>query len=60
MTEASVTEDWGFLRACDLARTADESFKLAWIEEVEAAWHVVDLDHGAYGLLVVWAAGTRH
>jgi hypothetical protein len=59
MTEASVTEDWGFLRACDLARTADESFRLAWIEEVEAAWHVVDLDHGAYGFIVVMADDKR-
>jgi hypothetical protein len=54
-----MTEDWGFLRACDLARTADENFKLAWIEEIEAAWHVLDLDHGAYGFVVVMADGKR-
>lgn len=52
-------EDGGFLRACDLARTADEAFRLAWIEEVEAAWHVLDLDHGAYGFVVVLADGKR-
>jgi hypothetical protein len=54
-----MTEDWGFLRACDLARTADENFKLAWIDTVEAAWHVLDLDHGAHGFIVIMADGKR-
>ena len=52
-------EDWGFLRACDLARTADENFKLGWIAEVEAAWQVLALDHGAYGFIVMMAEGQR-
>jgi hypothetical protein len=54
-----VDADWGFLRACDLARTADESFKLAWIAEVEAAWQVTDLDHGDFGFILVMADGRR-
>ena len=54
-----MNEDWGFLRACDLARTADESFKLAWIAEIEAAWQVADLDHGASGFIVIMADGHR-
>jgi len=54
-----VNEDWGFARACDLARTADENFKLAWIAEVEAAWQVTDLDHGDFGFIVVMADGRR-
>jgi hypothetical protein len=52
-------EDFGFLRACDLARTADEDFKLAWIAEVEAAWQVTDLDHGDFGFIVAMADGRR-
>jgi hypothetical protein len=51
--------DWGFLRACDLARTADETFKLAWIEEIEAVWQVTDLDHGDFGFILVMADGQR-
>lgn len=51
--------DWGFLRACDLARTADESFKLAWIDRIEAAWQVTDLDHGDYGFILAMADGRR-
>jgi hypothetical protein len=51
--------DWGFLRACDLARTADEDFKLAWVAEIEAAWQVTDLDHGDFGFIVVMADGRR-
>jgi hypothetical protein len=52
-------DDFGFLRACDLARTADEDFKLAWIAEVEAAWQVTDLDHGDYGFILAMADGRR-
>jgi hypothetical protein len=51
--------DWGFLRACDLARTADENFKLAWIAEIEAAWQVTDLDHGDFGFILVMVDGRR-
>lgn len=51
--------DWGFLRACDLARTADENFKLAWIAEIEAMWQVTDLDHGDFGFILVMADGER-
>ena len=54
-----MNEDWGFLRACDLARTADETFKLAWIAEIEAAWQVTDLDHGDFGFILVMADGRR-
>lgn len=54
-----MNEDWGFLRACDLARTADESFRLAWIAEIEAAWQVADLDHGAFGFILAMADGRR-
>jgi hypothetical protein len=54
-----VDPDWGFMRACDLARTADENFKLAWIAEIEAAWQVTDLDHGDFGFIVVMADGRR-
>ena len=54
-----VTEDWGFMRACDLARTADETFKLAWIDEIEAAWQATDLDHGDFGFILVMADGRR-
>ena len=52
-----MNEDWGFLRACDLARTADENFTLAWIAEIEAAWQVTDLDHGDFGFILVMADG---
>ena len=51
--------DWGFARACDLARTADENFKLAWIAEIEAMWQVTDLDHGDFGFLLAMADGRR-
>ena len=54
-----MNEDWGFVRACDLARTADERFRLAWIAEIEAAWQVVDLDHGDFGFIIVMADGRR-
>src|SRR4026207_507954 len=54
-----VNEDGGFLRACDLARTADENFELAWIAEIEAAWQVTDLDHGDFGFSLVRADGRR-
>jgi len=54
-----VDEDWGFLRAADLARTADETFKLAWIAEIERAWQIVDLDHGSYGFILAMADGRR-
>jgi hypothetical protein len=52
-------EDWGFLRACDLARTADENFRLAWIAEIEAAWLEADLDHGDFGFVLTMADGRR-
>ena len=51
--------DWAFMRACDLARTADETFKLAWIEEIEAAWQVTDLDHGDFGFILLMADARR-
>ena len=54
-----MNEDWGFLRACDLARTADESFTLAWIAEIEAAWQEADLDHGNFGFILAMADGRR-
>jgi hypothetical protein len=50
---------WSFLRACDLARTADETFTLAWIAEVEASWQVHDLDHGDFGFILVMVDGQR-
>jgi hypothetical protein len=52
-------EDWGFARAADLARTVDESFALADIAAIEAAWHSVDLDHGAFGFILQMANGRR-
>jgi hypothetical protein len=52
-------EDWGFARAADLARTADESFALAGIAAIEAAWHRADLDHGAFGFILLMANGQR-
>jgi hypothetical protein len=54
-----VTEDWGFVRAADMARTVDESFELAWIAEIEAAWQTADLDHGAFGFVLAMADGRR-
>ena len=54
-----MNEDWGFARACDLARTADESFAMAQLAEIEAAWQVVDLDHGDFGFIIVMADGRR-
>ena len=54
-----MNEDWGFLRACDLARTADESFHLSWIAEIEAAWQHADLDHGSFGFILAMADGRR-
>jgi hypothetical protein len=56
---ASAMNDWDFVRACDLARTADENFKLSWIVEVEAAWQVADLDNGASGFILAMADGRR-
>ena len=47
------------MRACDLARTADENFKLAWIADIEASWQVTDLDHGDFGFILVMADGKR-
>ena len=44
--------------ACDLARTADENFKLSWIVEVEAAWQVADLDNGASGFMAMVSMAT--
>jgi hypothetical protein len=52
-------EDFSFMRACDLARAADESFKLAWIAEIEASWQVADLDHGDFGFILAMADGRR-
>jgi hypothetical protein len=54
-----MSADFGFLRACDLARTADENFKLAWIACIEAAWEVTDLDHGDFGFVLAMADGRR-
>jgi hypothetical protein len=54
-----MNEDWGFLRAADLARTADETFELAWIAEIEAAWENADLDHGDFGFILAMADGRR-
>jgi hypothetical protein len=56
---APATNDWDFMRACDLARTADESFKLAWIASIEATWQVADLDNGASGFILAMADGRR-
>jgi hypothetical protein len=52
-------EDWGFARAADLARTADESFALADIAAIEAAWYSADLDRGAFGFVLSMANGQR-
>jgi hypothetical protein len=52
-------EDWGFARAADLARTADESFALADIATIEAAWLSADLDRGAFGFILSMASGQR-
>jgi hypothetical protein len=54
-----VTEDWGFARAADMARTVDESFELAWITVIEAAWQTADLDHGMFGFVLAMADGRR-
>ena len=54
-----MSEDWGFARAADMARTVDESFELAWIAEIEAAWQVTDLDHGDFGFILAMADGRR-
>jgi hypothetical protein len=54
-----MSEGWGFARAADLARTLDESFELAWIAEIEAAWQSADLDHGTFGFVLVMADGRR-
>lgn len=54
-----MSEDWGFVRAADLARTLDESFELAWIAEIEAAWQSADLDHGSFGFVLAMANGQR-
>jgi hypothetical protein len=55
----SDSEDWAFARACDLARTADESFEIAHIAEIEAMWEQVDLDHGDFGFILMMADGQR-
>ncbi|MBV8193861.1 MAG: hypothetical protein JOY64_27390 [Alphaproteobacteria bacterium] len=52
-------EDWGFARAADLARTADESFALAQIAAIEAAWVSADLDRGAFGFVLSMTNGQR-
>ena len=52
-------EDWGFARAADLARTVDESFALAGIAAIEAAWISADLDRGAFGFVLLMADGRR-
>ena len=52
-------EDWGFARAADLARTADESFALASIAAIEAAWQSADLDRGTFGFILLMANGQR-
>jgi hypothetical protein len=54
-----VTEDWGFARAADMARTLDERFELAWIAEIEAAWQTADLDNGTFGFVLAMADGRR-
>jgi hypothetical protein len=54
-----VTEDWGFVRAADMARTLDESFELAWIAEIVSAWQTADLDNGAFGFVLAMADGRR-
>jgi hypothetical protein len=54
-----VDEDWGFARSADLARTADESFALAGIVAIEAAWQNADLDRGAFGFILRMANGQR-
>jgi hypothetical protein len=54
-----MSEDWGFARAADLARTVDESFELAWIAEIEAAWQTADLDNGAFGFVLAMVDGRR-
>jgi hypothetical protein len=54
-----MSEDWGFVRAADLARTLDEGFTMASIAEIEAAWQSADLDHGAFGFLLAMADGRR-
>jgi hypothetical protein len=52
-------EDWGFARAADLARTANERFALADIATIEAAWLSADLDRGAFGFVLVMTNGQR-
>jgi len=54
-----MTEDWGFVRAADMARTVDESFELAWIAEIEAAWQAADLDNGSFGFILAMVDGRR-
>lgn len=54
-----MTEDWGFVRAADMARTIDGSFELAWIAEIEAAWQTADLDNGTFGFILSMADGRR-
>ena len=54
-----MSEDWGFVRAADLARTVDENFELAWIAGIEAAWQSADLDHGTFGFILAMADGRR-
>lgn len=52
-------EDWGFMRAADLARTCDEGFELGRIREIEAAWQIADLDHGSFGFILAMTDGRR-
>lgn len=54
-----MSEDWGFVRAADLARTLDEDFTMASIAEIEAAWQIADLDNGAFGFVLAMADGRR-
>ncbi len=54
-----MSEDWGFARAADLARTLDETFELARIAEIEAGWQSADLDHGTFGFILAMADGQR-
>ena len=54
-----MTEDWGFARAADMARTVDESFELSWIAGIAAAWQTADLDHGTFGFVLAMADGRR-
>ena len=54
-----MSEDWGFARAADMARTLDERFELASIATIEAAWQTADLDNGAFGFVLAMVDGRR-